>query len=131
VVAYLNIKPIDLLGTLRERASPRVCDAHPSNLDRASAGHHAFGLCVGESVADQLDDHFGGEAVRQQKRLGRAVRRCSEQCQCAGGSRHGLAGRRAARAKKDKPEAQSAAPLKTRDEKQASQTEGRCEEPTE
>jgi len=49
--------------------------------------------------------------------------------QASRGSCHGLAGRRVARAKKDKPEAQSAAPRKTRYEKQASETKGRREEP--
>jgi hypothetical protein len=57
--ARLRLKAINLLIALRGRAPPHTCDAHPSDLDRASAGHNAFGLCVRESVADQLEYHFG------------------------------------------------------------------------
>jgi hypothetical protein len=95
VDARLRSKAINLLGTLRERTGPCVCNDYASNLDRAGACHHPLGSRGRMSVADQLSHHFGREAMRQHHRLGATVGGgAGEQRECTTALRDALERRR-------------------------------------
>jgi hypothetical protein len=67
----------------RQRLPAGGGDAHAGDLDLAIAGVNALAAGVCETCAHELDEQRNGKAVREQDRLGAAVRAAREQRECS------------------------------------------------